>query len=76
MPTRPSTLLMPFSASVTASAFSDEKQMPRMPWPDLLALNRHADVALDTFHYGGGNTSCESVLTSSPNFAGSTRVAA
>ena len=33
MPTRSSTPVMPLSSSVTASAFSEEKQMPCMPLP-------------------------------------------
>ncbi len=33
MPTSGSTSVMPFSCSVTWSAFSDEKQMPFILWP-------------------------------------------
>ena len=36
MPTRSSTFSMPFSANVTWSAFSEEKQMPCIWWPSSL----------------------------------------
>ena len=33
MPTKRGTSSMPFSLSVASSDFSEEKQMPSMPWP-------------------------------------------
>lgn len=35
------------------------KFMPRLPWLDCLNLMAISDVMLDTFHFGGGNTSYE-----------------
>lgn len=40
--------------------------MPPVPLPDYLAALRDVDALLDTFHFGGGNSSYESFGMSSP----------
>ena len=40
--------------------------MPPVPLPDYLAVLRDVDALLDTFHFGGGNSSYESFGMSSP----------
>ncbi|HEV7822752.1 MAG TPA: tetratricopeptide repeat protein, partial [Burkholderiales bacterium] len=40
--------------------------LPRMPWRDLLGAMKHADVVLDTFHFGGGNTTYEALAMGTP----------
>lgn len=42
------------------------KFMPRMPWLDCLNLMAVSDVMLDTFHFGGGNTSYEGLAMGTP----------
>lgn len=40
--------------------------LPPMPNADFLQLNAHADVLLDTLHFGGGNTSYEGLACGTP----------
>jgi len=40
--------------------------LPPMPNADFLQLNAHADVLLDTLHFGGGNTSYEGLALGTP----------
>jgi predicted O-linked N-acetylglucosamine transferase (SPINDLY family) len=40
--------------------------LPRLPWNDLLSAMTHADVVLDTFHFGGGNTTYEALAMGTP----------
>jgi predicted O-linked N-acetylglucosamine transferase (SPINDLY family) len=40
--------------------------IPAVPLPDYLALLRDADALLDTFHFGGGNSSYESLSMGAP----------
>jgi predicted O-linked N-acetylglucosamine transferase (SPINDLY family) len=51
-------------------AFGDVEErvrfMPRMPWVDCLNLMAVSDVMLDTFHFGGGNTSYEGLAMGIP----------
>ena len=42
------------------------KFMPRMPWLDCLNLMAVSDVMLDTFHFGGGNTTYEGLAMGTP----------
>jgi protein O-GlcNAc transferase len=42
------------------------KFIPRMTWPECLNLMAVSDVILDTFHFGGGNTSCEALAMGTP----------
>ena len=40
--------------------------LPPMPNPRFLQLSAHADVLLDTLHFGGGNTSYEGLACGTP----------
>ena len=40
--------------------------MPRMTWLDCLSLMANGDVMLDTFHFGGGNTTYEGLAMGVP----------
>jgi predicted O-linked N-acetylglucosamine transferase (SPINDLY family) len=40
--------------------------LPRMSWPDFMALNALVDVLLDPIHFGGGNTSYEGLALGTP----------
>jgi uncharacterized protein (TIGR03032 family) len=42
------------------------RMLPPLPNSDFLQLNAHADVLLDTLHFGGGNTSYEGLACGTP----------